>query len=89
MDITYTILDNASSNVPLRAISTDIHAFNAQTPKFGMEQTVLIDALMENLGSMEAVFVRMAWSGMDIIVLLVMEVKFGIQQRHFVHAQTL
>lgn len=76
--IRFIIWVNALNNALLKLFSTVIHAFNALNHKFGTVLIVSTDALLEKSGLMEIVSVQTTTNGMGIIVLLVLEEKFGM-----------
>jgi len=79
MDFLSFIWVNALNNAQPRQFSTDIHAFNVLSHKFGMVLIALVDVLPEKFGLMEIVFVQIITNGTDIIVFLAQEEKYGIQ----------
>jgi len=89
MDTLFIISGNALLNVQLKQFSTDILAFNALKHKFGMEHTVLADVMQVKFGLMEIVYVQQIHNGMDIIVLFVMGVKFGILFQELAYVQLI
>lgn len=88
-DIQSFIWDNVLKNAHLKLFLMGILVLNVLCHKFGMDLTVLVDVLLEKFGLMEIVFAQIITNGMDIIVLLALVGKFGMQPLESVVAHQL
>lgn len=85
----YTTSDNVSLNVPLKLLLTDTPVLNVQIIRSGTELIVSADAVPVKFGLITTVTVQTIMNGMDMLVLYVQVVKYGILKLELVHVQSV